>query len=126
MKAKALQILPRFQRPNWLETIISVITQKAVDYLLTSKDSNLPLRQWKKREENCFDFPYSKLKVQLHFHIFYFLVLSLLQHLRTEHLSQTIDTSTIDYEKQANEFGDHIIEYATEDSNEVVRFYSVL
>ena len=50
-----------------------------------------------------------------------------LQHLRMEHLSQTVETNTAeDYQKLSQDFGDHIIEYLSEDTNEVIRIHSIL
>ena len=50
-----------------------------------------------------------------------------LQHLRMEHLSQTLETNTAeDYQKLSQDFGDHIIEYLSEDTNEVIRIHSIL
>ena len=54
-----------------------------------------------------------------------FLALAL-QHLRMEHLSQTLETTTSeDYQKLSQDFGDHIIEYLSEDTNEVIRIHSI-
>ena len=55
-----------------------------------------------------------------------FLALAL-QHIRMEHLSQTLETTTSeDYQKLSQDFGDHIIEYLSEDTNEVIRIHSIL
>ena len=50
-----------------------------------------------------------------------------LQHLRMEHLSHNLETNTAeDYQKLSQDFGDHIIEYLSEDTNEVIRIHSIL
>ena len=50
-----------------------------------------------------------------------------LQHLRMEHLSHALETNTAeDYQKLSQDFGDHIIEYLSEDTNEVIRIHSIL
>ena len=55
-----------------------------------------------------------------------FLALAL-QHLRMEHLSHNLETNTAeDYQKLSQDFGDHIIEYLSEDTNEVIRIHSIL
>ena len=51
---------------------------------------------------------------------------TLLQHLRTEHLTHVEEITPDSYEKVSKEFGDHIIEFASEDSNEIIRVYSIL
>ena len=57
----------------------------------------------------------------------YISVSTLIHHLRTKHLSVERDIlSQENYDKIAAGFGDHIIEYDSENSDKIIKIHSVL
>ena len=65
--------------------------------------------------------------VSKYFQNFYFTVSTLIHHLRVKHLSVATEIpSDSDYHKTVEDFGDHIIEYESEESDNIIKIHSVL